>query len=106
MNAVEYAHVEVASDGTALIAGTTIKVIDIALDRIAYRWDADEMHRQHPHLSLGQIHSALAYYYDHQDELDQIITERSAVAEDILAAVGISALRKKLQAHKASRGTA
>ena len=32
----------------------------------AYGWDAGEAHAQHPSLTLAQIHSALAYYYDHQ----------------------------------------
>jgi uncharacterized protein (DUF433 family) len=56
--------------GVAMIAGTQTKVIEVALDRLAHHWDADEIRRQHPHLSLGQIYAALAYYYDHQAEMD------------------------------------
>ena len=34
------------------------------------------MHFQHPNLTLGQIYSALAYYADHQEELDKDIERR------------------------------
>lgn len=30
----------------------------------------------HPYLTMGQIHSALAYYYDHEDELNKDIERR------------------------------
>ena len=47
------------------------------MDQIAYGWDVQEIHRQHPHLSLGQIHAAFAYYYDHQEEIDAQIQKDS-----------------------------
>jgi uncharacterized protein (DUF433 family) len=61
-----YPHLEKRSDGKVWLIGTQTKVIEVALDRIAHRWDADEIQRQHPHLTLGQIHSCLAYYFDHR----------------------------------------
>ncbi|MCI0551328.1 MAG: DUF433 domain-containing protein, partial [Anaerolineae bacterium] len=45
----------------------------LILDKIAYGWSPEELQFQHPHLKLGQIYSALAYYSDHQEELDEII---------------------------------
>ena len=62
MATVTYAHTEVPPEGVPYIAGTQTKVVEVSLDRLAYHRDADEIHRQHPHLSLGQIYSALAYY--------------------------------------------
>ena len=56
--------------GTAWIADTNTKVIEVAMDRLAYGWDAEEIHTAHPHLSLAHIHAALSYYYDHQGEID------------------------------------
>lgn len=44
-----------------MISGTRTKVIEVALDRVAHHWDADEMQRQHPELTLAQIHAALTY---------------------------------------------
>ena len=55
---------------------------------MAYGWSAEEMHRQHPHLSLAQIHSALAYYWDHQEELDAEIQARLEAVNDIREQIG------------------
>ena len=41
-----------------------------AQEDIAHGWSPEEIHFQHAHLSLAQIHAALGYYYDHKDELD------------------------------------
>jgi hypothetical protein len=40
------------------------------LDNLAHGWSSEEIHFQHPHLSLAQIHAALGYYHDHKEELD------------------------------------
>jgi hypothetical protein len=42
----------------------------VALDKIAYGWSPEEIHFQHPSLSLSQIYAALSYYYEHQTEFD------------------------------------
>ncbi|MEX0866369.1 MAG: DUF433 domain-containing protein [Pirellulales bacterium] len=86
-----------SSEGVPHIEGTRTKVIEVVLDRLAHHWDADEIHRQHPHLTLGQIHAALAYYYDHQVELDCDIKKRLARADEIRQQLGESPLRAKLK---------
>jgi uncharacterized protein (DUF433 family) len=103
MPTVIYSHIEITPAGVPIVAGTTTKVVEIAVDRIAYNWDADEIQRQHPTLTLGQIHGALAYYYDHQEEMDRIIAERLDRADKIIAGLGTSALRTRLQALKSAR---
>lgn len=75
-----YKHIELDEDGTAYVAGTRSRVIDLAIERRAFGYSPEEMQRQHPHLSLAQIHAALAYYWDHRDELDVEIKRR---AEDV-----------------------
>lgn len=94
MPAIPYAHIEITPQGVPILAGTTIKVVEVAMDRLAHYWDADEIQRQHPHLSLAQIHSTLAYYYDHQAELDMDIERRLREAEETIAQVGNTALHK------------
>ena len=42
----------------------------------SYGWSPEEIHFQHPYLSLGQIYSALAYYWDNSDEINRDIIER------------------------------
>jgi len=74
----EYEHVVLAEKGVPIIAGTNMKVIEIVLEKTAYGWSPEELHFQHPYLTLGKIYSALAYYWDHQDALDRDIEQRLA----------------------------
>src|SRR5260370_3675161 len=46
------------------------RVAQIVMDYLAYGWSADEIHRQHPHLTLAEVYAAMGYYYDHQAEID------------------------------------
>ena len=98
MTILAYPHIETTKDGVPVITGTRTKVLEVVLDRLAHHWDADEIHRQHPHLSLSQIYAALAYYHDHQDELDRDIAARLRKVEDIEARQPESAVRIKLRA--------
>jgi uncharacterized protein (DUF433 family) len=76
LSETRYDHILLNEDRVPMIAGTTMKVIDLVLDHVAYGWSPEELHFQHPHLTMGQIHSALAYYWDHKAELDQDIERR------------------------------
>ena len=98
MSGLAYAHVELSSDGVPLIEGTTTKVIEVALDRLAHHWDADEIQRQYSHLSLAQIYGALAYYYDHEEELNRDIEQRLSTVESIRQRRLNPALQAKLRA--------
>jgi len=51
-----------------------IRVAMIVMDYLAYGWSPDEVRRQHPHLTLAEVHAAMGYYYDHQEEIDGEIT--------------------------------
>ena len=93
-----YPHIEISPEGVAYVASTKTKVIEIALDRIAHHWDADEIRRQHPHLSLGQIYAALAYYFDHKEELDSRIDDQLRLVNDSRSSAGESLVRAKLKA--------
>jgi len=48
-----YEHIVVNDEGVALIEGTTTKVMELVLETIAYGWSPNELHFQHPHLTLG-----------------------------------------------------
>jgi uncharacterized protein (DUF433 family) len=63
-------HIRRDERGVPWIGDTNIKVIEVAMDHVAYGWDGEEIHAAHPHLSLAQIHAALSHYYDHKAELD------------------------------------
>ncbi len=98
LNQTAYSHIVLDDQAVPYLAATETKVIELVLDRMAYGWSAEEMHLQHPHLTLGQIHSALAYYWDHQDELDTDIQRRLEYVEQIRATSEPTPLVKKLKA--------
>ncbi|MBZ0319060.1 MAG: DUF433 domain-containing protein [Anaerolineae bacterium] len=93
-----YKHVVLNDAGVPIVEGTTTKVIEIVLDVKAYGWSPEEIHFQHPYLSLGQIHSALAYYWDHQEKLDTDIERRLLQAEEIRGQLQPVPLLAKLRA--------
>jgi uncharacterized protein (DUF433 family) len=72
----KYEHVVLDEKKVPVIVGTNMKVIELVLEKTAYGWSPEELHFQHPYLSLGQIYSALAYYWDHKGALDQDIEKR------------------------------
>jgi uncharacterized protein (DUF433 family) len=96
--ATAYEHIVIDERGVRLIEGTTTKVIELVLDVLAYGWSPDEIQFQHPHLTLGQIHSALAYYWDHKEDLDRDIERRLGRVEEIRRQVGSSQLAERLKA--------
>jgi uncharacterized protein (DUF433 family) len=99
MNAVETSsHIHRDADGRAWIDDTNVKVVEVVLDHIAYGWSADEIHVQHPHLSLGQIHAALSFYFDHQPEFDHLIEQSLERANARAAAAQDSPCRRRLRA--------
>ncbi|MBI3800301.1 MAG: DUF433 domain-containing protein [Deltaproteobacteria bacterium] len=85
-----------------LIAGTRVKVIELVLDHLAYGWSPEELHFQHPHLTMGQIHSALAYYWDHKAELDQDIERRLQLVDQLQHTVPSSSLVERLKTRRLS----
>jgi uncharacterized protein (DUF433 family) len=90
-------HVWTDAEGRAWIDKTNVKVIEVVLDHLAYGWSPEEMHYQHPHLSLAQIHAALGYYFDHQAEFDKQIEASLKNAEQLAAASKDSPLRQRLR---------
>ena len=91
-------HISIDDRGIAWIEGTRVKVIEIALDHIAHGWSADEIARQHPDLTLGQIHSALSCYYDNRSEFEEMIAGDYESAKELSKAVGETPLRLRLRA--------
>lgn len=84
-----YEHVVLNEDHVPSIAGTTMKVVELVVEQQAYGWSPEELHFQHPHLTLGQIHSALAYYWDHREELDRDIRRRLERIEEVRRRIGV-----------------
>ena len=71
----QYAHLTLNEHGEATIEGSRITVKHLAAEQVYWGWDAKKMHEEHPHLTLGQIHSALAYFADHEEEIRRELEE-------------------------------
>ncbi len=101
-------HLFVDAYGVAWIANTTTKVIEVVLDQAAFGLSAAQIHAEHPHLSLAQVHAALSYYYDHKSELDDDIAHRQQEAEQLRSQTTGQLTRAQLeqrqQRSKASSG--
>jgi uncharacterized protein (DUF433 family) len=97
MTTIVNAQIEVDQGGVAWISGTRVKVIEVVLDKLAHESSPEEIHFQYPHLSLSQIHAALAYYYDHQEDLDEQLQRRCQEVNQLAAEEYQSPLQQQLR---------
>jgi uncharacterized protein (DUF433 family) len=94
-----YEHVLLDDTGVAYIAGTSMKVIELVIAWQAYGWSPEELHFQYPQLALGPIHSALAYYWDHQAALDTAIGSQLAQVDSLRRSTPPVPLAGHVRAH-------
>lgn len=77
-------HIWLDSRNVAWIDQSNIKVIEIALERMAHGSSVEEIVEQHGGLlSMAQVHAALSYYYDHEAELDAEIERQLTVSDQL-----------------------
>jgi uncharacterized protein (DUF433 family) len=71
--------------GEARIDGTRISVGWIIGQMIHAGRTVDEMVEDYAHVPLtpAQIHAALAYYYDHTEEIEGLIAENEAILDEV-----------------------
>ena len=93
-----YAHIVLDEEHVPWIAGTRTKVVELVAEVRSYGWSAEELAHQHPHLTLAQVHSALAYFWDHADEIEADLRRRQALAEEVRREVGEHPLVSRLRA--------
>lgn len=81
--------------GKARIVGHRVRVIDVVLWHERRGLSADEVVGLFPGLTLADVHAALAYYFDHREEVDACLDDE---AKDVTAvrARYPSKLRSKL----------
>jgi len=90
-------HIWLDERGVAWIDQTNGKVIEVVLDKLAHGSSPEEMHFQYPHLSLSQIYAALAYYHDHQPEMDAQIERGAREYQRLKSQAGETPLQKRLK---------
>jgi uncharacterized protein (DUF433 family) len=91
-NAVKttYEYIVLDADGQAVINDTGMKVKQLIAEHLHWGWSAEELHFQHPHLTLSQIYSALAYYWDHRGDIDQAMQEDAEFVRQLRAESAVS----------------
>jgi uncharacterized protein (DUF433 family) len=61
--------------GRPCIAGTRIRVQDIACDHEIHGLTPEQIAREYPQIGLAQVHAALAHYFDHRADIQRQMTE-------------------------------
>ena len=83
-----YAHITSDPDvrgGIPCIDGTRLAVVDIALLHMrGYQPEEMQTYYMRP-LTLAQVYSALAYYYDHREEVEAYFEKSHQAAIDLQA---------------------
>lgn len=101
-----YAYIDFDEKGRAIIAGTRFKLYILISWWQGQNWTPEELHEQFPDLSMAQIHSALAYYWDHQEEVEQEIEDAQRFEDEMRRTMpeppGIGRLRRLLKEQQAA----
>lgn len=74
-----------------------MKVVELIISHLTDGWSPEELHFQYPHIALGKIYSALAYYWDHQILLDADIQRRLSHIEALRQSAPHSLITQKLK---------
>ena len=71
--------------GRACIAGHRIRVVDIVVWHEMRGMAPDQIVDMFPGTTLADIHAALAYYFDHRDEIEDEFRKEDQLAEWVKA---------------------
>jgi hypothetical protein len=75
-----------------------IRVAQIVMDYLAHGWSVEEIYRQHPYLTLAEAHAAMAYYFDHQQEIESEIRSEWEQAQHDTAKAPLSPFVVRMKA--------
>jgi len=70
--------------GKPRIDGHRIRVQDIVGAYTVRGLSPEEICEDYPSITLAQVHAALAYYFDHREEIEQQIRDDEAFAEQFI----------------------
>ncbi len=85
-----------AGQTRACVAGTRVRVQDISALAELQGMTPDQIVQQIPHLTLGQVHAALSYYFDHREEIIRELREDEEFARLVRAHLGPGPLEARL----------
>jgi uncharacterized protein (DUF433 family) len=70
--------------GRPRIKDSRIRVVDVAGWHLQGGYSIDEMLEMFPGVTAADLHAAMAYYYDHQKEIEADEAEADALLEQLL----------------------
>ena len=85
------------ASGKPRIAGRRITVQNVAVWHERLGRSADEICSEHD-LTLAEVHAALAYFFDHREEIDRSIGQGEAIVESLRQATPSTVARKLSEA--------
>jgi len=92
-----YPHIlEVSGQPASLERFPRLRVAQIAMDHIFHGWTAEDILRQHNHLTPSEVHAALGYYFDHREQIDREIESEASEARWDLKANAKNPLAQRL----------
>lgn len=94
MTVISVEHIALRENGTPYIIGKGVKVAYIANLFTRHNWSIETIATEHD-LSVADVHAALAYYYDHRDEIDPVIKAGDDLAKE--NGTSINDLRLRIQ---------
>ena len=98
MASIANSHIEKhAGEPARLSRFSRIRVSQIVMDYLAHGWSPEEMCRHYPHLTPAEAHAAMAYYYDHQEEVETEIQEEQAKIQSDRSATAPSPFQTRMQ---------
>lgn len=83
-------------NGKPHIAGHRIKVQHIAICHCRMGVSPEEIAVSHPDLTLADVYAALAYYYDHREQIDTDIEVDKRFIAELRGKAGPSKLQRHL----------
>ncbi|MEC4895223.1 MAG: DUF433 domain-containing protein [Oscillatoria sp. PMC 1051.18] len=93
----DYKYIQLDAQQVPYLEGTSMKVVELITSVKAYNWSPEELLDNYPHLSLSKIYSALAYYWDHQEEIEIAIAQREQYASKLQNEAGESPFVARLR---------
>jgi uncharacterized protein (DUF433 family) len=106
MSAISPDYIEIrqnrAGQPRAYIVGTRVRVQDIYVEAEIRGQTPDGIVAGYPHLTLAQVHAALAYYFDHSDAIKTEIREERDLAAAARSSMGPGPLEEKLKSAHAT----
>jgi uncharacterized protein (DUF433 family) len=91
-----------AGQARAYVAGTRVRVQDVYALSEVHGLTADQIVEQLPHLSLGQVHAALSYFFDHREQILNEIREDEEFVRMMREKTGPGPLEQRLAAMRAA----